>query len=356
MSQTRIKWKQGEQVDVTLGASAVDFKCEKSVPQGLIQEASLRIFTTAFALGGGSGVTDGEKAILRSLMVKSDLHGQLYINIDGLALYRIMTMLFGLAPKVTAVGSGGFSTEFPLPFGFLSTLRHPAVRPNDMALWSFATKPIIQGTIGILTDVVSGGSPSGTVRIRPTFRVIPYPNPAAEDVAASGAPDLATRVKKSGDRPVWQIEVISTKFPSIATTGLNECQLPVGQGRIPLYLVISERNSSTGAEVSDIFTGDSSNIEVRHGGDLVCEQTKVNDLDGIMQRYLGAALPAGYHFIPLASQGKVLNSIKLDGVTEFKCVVDTLATAATRELRVYMINAIPVDQRASPENQKLALA
>jgi hypothetical protein len=345
--RSSIVFKEGETQDLTLGSNTQNVKLEKNVPQGLIRSISLHTFTTAFALGGGSAVTDGEKKILRSVSVKSDKHGVLYQNVSGLSLYRLMTLIFSKAPAVTAVGASGYAARFPIPLGYMGHLRHPAKRINDMSLWAFTTKPIIELVYGVLTDVVTGGTPSGSVRIRPVFQYEPNPNPLPEDPKASDP------VAGSGDRPKYQIEVIGTKFASLSTSGRNEQNLPIGQNRIPLYIMLHEKNSSTGAEVSDIFTARTSKLDLRHGSDYLFEQVSVTDLDEMMADFLNlSSLPAGVHLIPLTPDGKIADSILLDAFSEFKIAFDNCATASTRDLEVYLVNAVPVRGGAEPENQK----
>lgn len=343
--QPSIMFKTGETQSVTLSADTQTVKLEKSIPQGLIRGISLHTYTSAFALGGGAAVADGEKKILRALSVKSDKHGTLYQNVEGLALVRLLTLILGRAPAATAVAAGGFAQRFPIPFGFLGTLRHPAKRLNDLSLWSFTTKPIIELIYGTLTNVVAGGAPSGTVQIRPVYEYEPNPNPLPED------PKAADAVMGSGDAPKYQIEVIGTKFASLATAGENEQALPIGQKRIPLYLMVYERVASTGAEVADIFTARTSKLTIRHGSDVIHDAVSITDFDEMMADFLNVTLPSGVHLIPLAKDGKISDSIMLDNFSEFKMSFDNCATAADRSLHVLIVNAVEVRAGAQPADQ-----
>lgn len=340
-----IRLQQGLERVQVLDANTHDMIFEESIPQGLIRSIYLKLFSSAFALGGGANVAQGEQTVIRSLTVKSNLHGTLYQNIDGKTLYRFLSFITGVAPA-TAAAAGGVSCEFPIPFGFLGSLRHPAKRLNDSSLWSFTTKPIINLTIGALTDLVAGGAPNATLNVRPLYEVEANPNPLAED------PKAADPVRGSGDRPKFQVECIVSSFPALQLAGINEVNLPIGRGRIPAYIMVYERNSGTDAEVADVFTARTSNIELRHGGDVILQQTKVTDLDERMSHFLGMNLTAGYHMIPMMPDGKFTDSIQLDGFTEFKLSVDNLGVAAARSLRVLQFNLVPVNAGAEPENQK----
>jgi hypothetical protein len=346
MSQPSIVWKPGDYQDFTLGSNTQNLKLEKSQPQGLIREMVLTLYSTSFALGGGSAVTDGEKRVLRSLTVRTDKHGVLYQNIPGFMLYDVMTLLFQKSPSLGAVGASGFNCRFPIPFGFLGNLRHPAARLNDMSLWAIATKPIVEGVVGTLTDLVSGGSPSAAMRARLLYEYEPNPNPLPED------PKAADPIAGSGDRPKYQIEMYSGTFDSLNATGRSEKLLSVGAGRVPLYIVLFELDTAD-AKVSNILSGRNAKIELRHGSDYILEDTPVADWDEHMADFLGlSSLGTGIHLIPFVKDGTILDSIVLDAVKEFKLSIADPNSVSSRKLAFVCVNAVPIRDAAQPENQK----
>ncbi len=340
-NQDGIFKKRVDDKSFTLSASTQDFTIDQGFPIGLLRRIWFRVFSTSFAVGGGAQVTDGEKTLLRSINVESTLHGPLYTNVDGLGLHRLMTILFGKAP-VTRISTSAFSTLFHLPFGFLGLLRHPSKRLNDMALWAKTAKLKAVFTIGVLTDLVTGGAPSGAGKARLTCEYQPNPDPRAWDPKDT---------LNSGDKPGMQIEVMRIQQSALVTTGPVDTYLPIGQNRRLLYIMIRQLNSSNGAEVSDIFTPDSSVVELRHGSDVILERTIVQDLDDAMSDLVDVALPAGNHFIPIPQDGKLADARVLDAVQELKLTVDTLATATTRTLAIYLVYGKPVKGGAEPEAQ-----
>lgn len=343
--------KEGETREFTLGAGTQDLKHEKSVPQGLIRRVFLHIFTTAFALGGGAAVTDGEKRIIGNFSVKTDAHGQLYYPTEVLAWFRFWTLLTGRAPA-TNVTATSVSIALPIPFGFRGTLRGGMKRINDLGLWCMTTKPIIEGIVQPITKLVAGGAPTGTLKVRPVFQYEPNPDPREFKTPAGGV-DLRGSIEMSGgDAPLWQLEVLSGKFANLTTSGPQEQLLPPGKGRIPLYLMLYERVISTDAEASDVLNSRDCKVSVQHGTDFVLNPVGVMDHDEENDSDLNITQIGGYHLFDLIPDGKVPDSIKTDGFSEFKLTLTQAqkGTADDRELRYLIVFA--VEPRSGPADQK----
>lgn len=320
----------------TLSASQQDLKYSVGFPQGLLRRLALRLYTTSYSAGGGTYVTDGEKKILKSITVGSDLHGPVFREIDGIGLYRIMSMLLGKTSPVTTPGSS-FSCLWNIPFGNIGTLRHPSKRLNDSVLVNIGANPYVTGKIGTLTDVVTGGSPAITLA------AALHAEYEAEFMPAQYNPDAP---EKSGDLPHLQLEVSRINQGSLVTSGFNEQQLLKGQDRRPLWLFWSERDQNDG-EVSDIFTANTTQFNLRHGSDDVAFQVKLTDLDAMMADFFDlSSLPAGWHAWPIYQDGKLSDSRVLDAATEFKAALDAVATSSNRSIAWYMVNGIPVRKGA----------
>lgn len=342
---------KGDEKDYALGAAPVQFKLIDGAPQGLIRSISLRYFLSAVSAGGASAVADGDLALIRSLTVKDDNHGYIYQDLDGKLIYRFMTLLLGRVPKRTTLTTSAMSVRIPLPFGNWGHLRHPAVRLNDLALWCQTATPRIEGSLGPITDILSGGSPTATVRMRPFFVSNPNPDPAPEIKGAQG--NIAQAAAASGgDRPYWQPEVSAFDFTNLQV-GKSEQNLLIGSGRKPLYVMLSERNSSTDAEVTDVVTADTTELSLLHGSDSIFNNVPLTDFDAWAEDFFNVTLPSGIHIIPLAMDGKVLDTLSLDPATTFKLRLSNIATASTRKIRVCQFNAVPVEPDAAPERQAL---
>lgn len=346
--------KEGEKQDFTLGSGTQDLKLEKNVLPGLIQRAYLHAFSTAFALGGGSAVTDGEKRIVKNFQVSSSEHGQLYYPTEVLAWYRFMTLLTGRAPAVTAVGASGFALALPIPLGFKGPLRDALKRENDLSLWCMKTKPVIEGIVDPITKLVTGGAPTGTMRVRPVFQVMPKPDPRTFKTPPAGADLVQAAANGGGDAPQWQVSVVSGKFASLTSTGPQEQLLPPTKGEIPLYIMVYERKISDDTEQSDVLNNRECKLSIMHGTDFVLNPVAVMDHDEENDNDLNVSQVAGYHFFNIIPKGKVLQSIVKDGFNEFKLVLSQAqkGTADDRELRFIMVSAAPL--RSTPESQSQA--
>lgn len=339
-NQDGIFKKQVDEKVFTLGANTQDFVIDQGYPIGAIRRLWMRVFSTAFAVGGGVQVTDGEKRLLRNVTVESTLHGVLYQNVDGLGLYRLWTLIFGTAPA-TRISTTAFSTLFQIPFGYLGLLRHPSKRLNDMVLWARTAKIKTTFTIGTLTDLVTGGAPSGAGKARLTAEYQPNPNPAPYN----------DDPKVAGDMPGLQIEVVRQQNSALSTAGLVDTFLPIGQSRNLIAILIRELDNN-GNEVGDIFTADVSGIELRHGSDVIYERAKVTDIDDLTQDLTNIAKIPGNHLIYLPADGRLTDARALDAVQELKLTVDNLNNATNRVLAFYLVFGKPVKSGAEPAAQQ----
>lgn len=344
-----IAHKGTERKTFTISASTQEFHFTDRMPLELLRKAYLRLVSSAFALGGGTNVTDGEKTVLRSITVGSRLHKlPFYNNMDGKSLYRMWQILYAQAAAQGASASA-FSCLFDLPFGHMGNLRHPSKRINDLAIWATASKMYIDGILGVLTDLVAGGAPSGTANLDLLFQYQDNADPRPYDPRDVDPADPAKVI--SGDRPILQPEIFRDNFNVLSTSGDNEVPLKTGQGRRPLYILVFQRTSAD-AEVSDIFTADTTKVTLKYAKRYLIEPgTRLTDFDKIMEREMGIALPAGCHVFPIALDGKVADSFVTDPTQEFLLTFDNVATAASRQLAVVQFNGIPYNDEAEPAAQ-----
>lgn len=347
---------KGDQVDTILQASSpTPNVLVASMPQGLLRRAWLHFYFAAINAGGGSAVVGGDYVLIRALTVRDNLHGLLMPNIDGLGLARCQSIIKSMTIPRTTLTTTAMDVYLPVDFGHWGWLRRPSQRINDSSLWEFADKVRFEFTLGAITDIISGGtSPTCTVRARVLWEFDPHPNPNPEvKGAATGTlADAVARGSKSGDRPNWQREVVMFD-PIGIQTGTYEVPLQIGLGRVPLFLIFSERDLNN-VEQSDIFTQYTTEITLWHGQDIVWKDIPLTDLDQFEATEQDFALPTGWHILKIIPDAKVLDSIKLDSVTEFKLRFINVANATSRKLRFYQWNMVPVNPAAAPEAQQVA--
>lgn len=333
------KHVRNEAVTIANAAQA-DFTINQGYPRGLLRSLLLRIYGSFTGAPTGT-VTDGEKAVLRSFSFESTLHGPIVQNMDGLGWYRIISMLQSYAPR-RALSTAAHSCAFPIPLAYPGTRWFPAFRLNDMATWAKKTLLTLKGTLGPATDMVSGGTaPTSTATARLSAQYEPNPIPSAE---AGG-----------GDAPMMQPLFERSQFPGAgltAGTGFSSAFLSGGADKKLIGILWSERNSSTRAEVSDVFTADDTKVVLRHGTDRIIDETRQTDLDIELEQFLGFAPPTGWHGWLAAQDGKLTDWRDLrDSGKEFEIAFSDIATAATRQVFLYPLWALPIRKGAEADVQ-----
>lgn len=208
----------------------------------------------------GLAVTNGVQVFVRNIRIETDKHGTLVDNIDGLAMYRFNQIDMGTLPdelQVTTMTTGtpAFDYQFSIPFADKNFLRS-----YDTLLDMMKSKMTVYVTLGIVTDMVSGGTYTGTFEVTtPSIDVwadvIRNPNPFTGNVNG---------VDFTSELPIMQRSIEVRKFDVNQTSTGVKFPLPYGD-RIYRRIILQQRNGSTLAELATVITA-TQNIGVEING------------------------------------------------------------------------------------------
>lgn len=213
--------------------------------------------TTASA---GTAVTNGVQVFVRNVRVETDKHGILVDNLDGLSMYRFNQIDLGTLPddlQVTTMTTGtpALDYTFRIPFADKNFLRS-----YDTLLDVMKSRMTVTVTLGIVTDMVSGGTYTGTfVVTTPSIdvwaEVIRNPNPVS---------GVVNGVEFTSELPIMQRSIEVRKFDVTSTSTGYKFPLPYGD-RIYRRIILQQRNSSSLAELATVITA-TQNIGIEING------------------------------------------------------------------------------------------
>lgn len=258
----------------------------------------------------GSAVTNGVQVFVRSVKVETDKHGIIMDNIDGLALYRFNQIDLGTLPddlQVTTMTTGtpAFDWSFRIPFADPRFLRS-----YDTLLDMIKSRMTVTVTLGIVTDMVSGGTYTGTFDVNsPTLDVwgdiVRNPNPLSGQVNG---------VNFTSELPIMQRSIEVRKFDVTSTSTGFRFPLPFGD-RIYRRIILQQRNSSTLAELATVVTA-TQNVGIEINGFPWVQSIPWGDLNSRnKQDYQIETLPTGIavmEFSPEQRIGDMLNTLSTD--------------------------------------------
>lgn len=317
-------------------------------PAGLIRRVDAEIAADAITLGGGSGISGGQKKLTRAFTFGSELHGCLFPQVPGDLWHDFLTAVEHSEPAGVDPSASGFRQVVTIPLALLGTLRARAFRANDTSMLNLnnRAKPSLDIVLGPITDLVSGGSNpacSGTVTL-----VIEYePNPAP------GKYNPAEPMK-SGDEPGLQIEII----PAYMTTldSKPERALAVGDGRRLFSLYAREENNGTTppTPVTDIFNGTGTGLcefRMKYGTDAIVDDVPLGAFDRFMQKFLDVTFRTGGHLYLPIKDGRTGDAINVSDSKEFYIRLSNPQTTASRQVALLGFYAKPVKGGASYAEQ-----
>ncbi len=274
--------------------------------------------TTASA---GTAVTNGVQTFVRNISVETDKHGLLVDNIDGLSMYRFNQIDMGTLPdelQVTTMTTGtpALDWTFRIPFADKNFLRS-----YDTLLDMLKSRMTIKVTLGIVTDMVSGGTYTGTFAVTtPSIDiwadVIRNPNPATGSVNG---------VDFTSELPIMQRSIEVRKFQAgLSTSNGVKFPLPFGD-RIYRRIILHQRNASTLAELATVVTA-TQNVGLEINGFPWVQTIPWGALNARnKQDYQIETLPtsiAVMEFSPESRIGDMLNTLSQDQGT-MNLVLDT---------------------------------
>lgn len=212
----------------------------------------IRISGTQTITSSSAGTPNpvGPLQFLRAITIKTDKHNNLVDNVDGLGLYRIAQFMKGgnTVPELTPIASA--STGTPT---FAATIEIPFYAPG-MAKGmgggvDFGDESRLDMSRARLTGLITGGAatdiqPDGTNSANSTAASVEVSQFAEYPV--SGKVALAHKPNSILSIELIKVDITATK------TGWTY-DLPYGD-RIYRYVAISQRNSSTLAEIATVIT------------------------------------------------------------------------------------------------------
>ncbi len=296
---------------------------DQKFPLGdMLFDLVLRVEGTAT---GGSAKTNGEKGILKSITLESNAHGRIYDDIDGLGLYRIVEMLMGVA-GVAAHGGTTFSCNFRMPLCFNRT-----ARPYDMGMLLKGVSPTLIIQSGVMADVITGGTTLDTGNISVSFRTVPNPTPG--------------RVPP-GEYPSW-MPYIQRLVCTPAATGKYEIELPTADRDIH-QIFISQRNTTTDAEVTDEVTAESTEISLKASKDYPVERVRWTDLANDMaQEYGLTSMPSGWNVLDFVESKRLRDALNVKDVPKGNLwlTLDAIVKQTNESFYVYIVGRKPINSQ-----------
>lgn len=263
--------------------------------------------TTASA---GSAVTNGVQVFVRNISIETDKHGIIMDNMDGLSMYRFNQIDMGTLPdelQVTTMTTGtpALDWTFRVPFGDPRFLRS-----YDTILDMLKARMTVKVTLGIVTDMVSGGTYTGTfVVTTPSIDVwadvIRNPNPVTGNING---------VDFTSELPIMQRSIEVRKFDVSSTSTGYKFPLPFGD-RIYRRIILQQRNSSTLAELSTVITA-TQNVGIEINGFPWVQSIPWGALNARnKQDFQMETLPAGIAVFNFDQEGRIgdmLNTLSQD--------------------------------------------
>lgn len=337
----KIKVKEVHRQAYALGTSNTNVDIPKdNMPSGLIHGFSVILESAAVTTAGGA-TTNYQKILAAATYGSSTPNWNPMTGVPGLVIDRYNTIMFNKASSRVAPVAGGFRTSYYLPFSWRGSVLHPYMRPKDSGLLNIKNQaaPSVNLQLGAYTDLDANAT-ACTVTVILLAHYEENPRPGF-GIGVGG-----------GDQPSMMLEFSVKQKSDISTNPI--AKLLYGGGRFNLAVGLRELNSSTSAEVSDIFTttrgsGSQSKFEIVKGSsDNYTPRMKVPQLDVLAEDYFGSALAAGVHLwmASMNTAGKAgqhgADSIPLDDTFELQS--DNLNTTATRLWEILQVNHIQLPQ------------
>lgn len=258
----------------------------------------------------GTAVTNGVEVFVRNISVETDKHGILVDNMDGLSMYRFNQIDLGtlsddLQVTTMTTGTPALDFTFRIPFGDPRFLRS-----YDTILDMLKSRMTIKVTLGIVTDMVSGGTYTGTFAVTtPSIDVwadvIRNPNPVTGSVNG---------VDFTSELPIMQRSIEIRKFDVTSTSTGYKFPLPYGD-RIYRRIIMQQRNSSTLAELATVITA-TQNVGLEINGFPWAQTIPWADLNARNKSdFQMETLPTGIAVFDFSQEGRIgdmLNTLSAD--------------------------------------------
>lgn len=268
--------------------------------EGILELNLLWAGTFNTSSAAGAVVTDGALKLLRSINLRTDKHGDIIRNVDGLGMHRMLHLSHETRGPVedcasTADGTT-FSAALRIPFADQDRLLRPYDSLIDMGMNPVMT---LKTQYGVVTDVQSAGT-AGTV------------NGLRQDVDVEVLPGLE-RGSERPETPNW-VPVWEKLAPVAASAGVARIPIPTGDRVIRrIHFMQATIDATTGrlTEVSSIIPN-TAKIFFKIGSTVIVEPTSFRALNYKNKHDARVeTMPAGWFFLGFDRQKSVPRMLDL---------------------------------------------
>jgi hypothetical protein len=330
-------YKNYDSVNVSaFGATAPSgFTLSDKLPTGdrLLYEVYLLLNLVLTIGTGATPATDGELLLEDSIYLETDKHGAVIDGVDALGLHRLQQFQQGTRPSKDAVAaaSATYKVALRLPLAFSN-----GYKPYDTALDMYRARPLLKIGFNALDKALGS---VGTATVAPAIDVSAL---TVESPLVNADPLLS-------EVPQAVMPYISVKKETIsaAETG-RRIQMTYGD-RDYLYIGVSQRNSSTLAELANTVIADSGRISLDVAGYSPFDKLAWREIQGINKsHYSLETQPTGWGLLDFYSKrGRLTNVIETAGKQGNMFLVADVLAPSNAALWIYSIcvKAIPVGAR-----------
>lgn len=347
--------------EITLAATTAAAPAAQQFSDGFAS-GDLLLRTLRIRLNGVQTVTTssagtpnplGPLKFLRSLTIKTDKHNSLVDNIDGVGLYRLAQFMKGAncVPELVPIASGNtgtpvFSAAFEIPFycpGQAKGMKDGVDYGDESRLDMSRARMTALASFGLSTDILPDGTNSENTTAA-TFDVVQHVEyPVSGKVALAHKPNSILNIE------LIKLDIAATK------TGWTY-DLPYGD-RVYKMIAISQRNSSTLAELSTVVTAAAKvGLTVNNVpfiNDIALAQIQAENKED----YGIATMPTGWAVLDVMKSGKKtegLNTISsAQGKVTLKADVTSVSNGA---LWIYLVSFKDIPAPAIRPQEEYAAA
>ena len=295
----------------------------------------------------------GPLKFLRALTIKTDKHNNLIDNVDGVGLYRLMQFLKGgnCVPTLTPISSGNtgtptFEAQLEVPFycpGMAKGMGGGVDFGDESRLDMSRARMTALAQFGLSTDILPDGTNSENTTAA-TFDVIQHTEyPVSGRVALAHKPNSILSIE------LLKVDITATK------TGWTY-DLPYGD-RIYKMIAISQRNSSTLAELATVITA-GANVGLTVNNVPFINDVALAQLQNENKEDLGiTTLPTGWCVLDVMKTGKKSEGLNTISTAQGKITLKADVTAVSNgALWIYLVSFKDIPEPAIRPEAEYAAA
>lgn len=291
-----------------------------------------------FSSGNGTSVvTDGVLNLIRSLTLRTDMHGPLIDRIDGLGLHRIQSFQQGTRPALSAPANANDGATFSA-FLRLPLIDSKMTRPYDTLLDLKHANPRLEYTLGAQTDVVTGGTGAELINVKHQVSQLVLPGP------------LKTQGEES-ELPSWMYN-LEMQTHAIDATKTWNIDLPF-RDRTIKRIYISQRNISDRSELATVVTA-SQKLSLKLNGTRVIEDMSWGELQDENKSHFGLeTMPTGWVVLEEDKTKRIMDALWVLTDDSGKLTLEVEGTSVTNGgLWIYVESWKPLPEKAQRQAAK----